>query len=432
MKPLLSTVLQRLKDLVQVPLYSGAFFLMLANLVNAFFGFVFWIVAARVYSAESVGMASAVISAGNLLIMVSGLGVSYGLLRFLPSSRSVTKLINSSFCLTGLISVATALIFILGLGLWSPALIFIRDSQFYMLAFLLLVLTTTLAGLIDQSLVAGRKSGFVLVRILLFNSLKIILLVLLGVSFHSLGIVAAWSISVTITVTIGIFWFLPVTYSGYRLFRSIKLKNTYEILPFSLKNYISDLFQLLPGFLLPILVINLLNAQSSAYFFMAWAISNILIVIPTAISISLIAEGSHNESSIQQNVRRSLMMVTVFLTPAVVLVFIFADKVLLLFGNSYAINATSLLRWLVIATVPAAINNIFFAVKRIQKDLMPVILLAFMGSAITIAFSYLLLQVSGLFGVGIAWLLGQGFISFWIFIKMFKIRLLRKSGKYST
>ena len=43
-------LIQRLKD----PLYKNSFFIMLSSITNAGFGFFFWMIAARLYSAEDV------------------------------------------------------------------------------------------------------------------------------------------------------------------------------------------------------------------------------------------------------------------------------------------------------------------------------------------------------------------------------------------
>lgn len=40
------------------PLYKNSVFMMLSSVTNAGFGFFFWMIAARLYSAEDVGLAS--------------------------------------------------------------------------------------------------------------------------------------------------------------------------------------------------------------------------------------------------------------------------------------------------------------------------------------------------------------------------------------
>lgn len=70
--------IQKLKD----PLYKNSIFLMLSSVTGAGTGFVFWVIAARFYSAEDVGLASAIVSAMRMIGMLSVLGLD--LVMFIP------------------------------------------------------------------------------------------------------------------------------------------------------------------------------------------------------------------------------------------------------------------------------------------------------------------------------------------------------------
>ena len=53
------------------PLYKNAYFLMLSSVTSAGAGFFFWLIVARFYSTEEVGLASAIIAAMGLISMFS-------------------------------------------------------------------------------------------------------------------------------------------------------------------------------------------------------------------------------------------------------------------------------------------------------------------------------------------------------------------------
>jgi O-antigen/teichoic acid export membrane protein len=408
----------------KIPLYSNAIYLMLANISNALFGFVFWMVAARFYSADDVGLASAVLSAASLLAMLSGLGFGYGLIRFLEASKNPINLINSSFSIGGLVSVMAALIFILGIGFWSPALTIIRTNIIYLVVFVLFVPASTLSSLTDQSFIARRRASFVFTRSLMFNILRLTLLVLLTTLLHSIfihlfGIFGSWAFSIFFALLFGISLLLPRVQSGYHLFFTIDRKAVSEVLHFSFTNYLCDLFGSIPSLVLPILVVNLLGTENNAYFFVAWAMSATLTMIPSAISTSFLAEGSHDEARLEQNIWSSLKMVSLILTPAVILVWVFADKILLLYGRLYVQNSATLLRLLAASTFPLTINSLYFSLKKVEKRLKSVIILTSLSSVVTLGLSYLLLPGSGITGVGIAWLISQCgialiIIAFWL------------------
>jgi O-antigen/teichoic acid export membrane protein len=165
----------RIKTILKIPLYSNALYLMLANVTNALFGFAFWIIVAHLYAPDAVGIASAVISSAGLLELLCGLGLSYGLLRFLFTSNIPIKLINSSFTLTGLLSVAAAAIFLIGLGLWSPGLNILREDPYYAVIFMLYVPVLVLDDLTDQVMTAKRHANLVFIHLLIFNIMRLAL-----------------------------------------------------------------------------------------------------------------------------------------------------------------------------------------------------------------------------------------------------------------
>ena len=120
----IATSKQKLRQLWHIPLYSNAFYLMAANAAAALLGFIFWIVVARFYSPEDVGLASAAIAALGLLAAISYLGLGMGLIRFLPQSgENADSMINTVLTIGTLSSIVAVFIFIAGLGFWSPALL---------------------------------------------------------------------------------------------------------------------------------------------------------------------------------------------------------------------------------------------------------------------------------------------------------------------
>jgi len=382
---------------------------MLANVISSVFGFVFWILAARFYTATDVGLASAVLSAASLIVMLSGLGLGYGLIRFLPAHKQPDKLINSTFTLTGLLGIAVAVIFLSGLKWWSPRLLFFQSDYWYLAIFLIFIPIALTAGLTDQVNIASRRAGFVFIRIFIYDVLRLILPVILAAFVTSLGIFVSWGAATAVSLAIALFRLIPKAQPGYSFKITLNRKVIGEILHYSFFNYVGDVCWTLPDFILPLLVVNCLGAENNAYFFMAWAMNSLLTRVPHAIANSLLAEGSHSEVELIPNIRRSFKMVFIILIPAVVLLCILADKFLLVYGEEYAKNAAILLRWLAAASLPLSVNTIFLSVKRVQKKVKPVILYPAFTGILTLIVAYFLLPGLGINGAGIAWLTVQSF-----------------------
>ena len=407
-----ATSRERLRQLFNTSLYSNALYLMIANSASSLLGFVFWIIAARFYSTEDVGFASAVIAAVGFVALFAHLGIGMGLVRFLShSGENANSMLNTAFTIGVLSSIAVAVIFVAGLGLWSPSLLFLRQDPAYLVAFIIFAIAYQLSYLMDEAFIAERRAGFVAARNIIFSLLKIPLPILLAALLHSFGIFASWGISLCAALLLCFLFFLPRAQPGYRPLPTINREVVSVMSRFSFANYLSVLFWSAPTMVMPIMVVNLLGAVPNAYFYIAWIIGTIPNLVSGAVSSSLFAEGSHEEEELGLHTWRSLKMVLVILVPTVILILAIADKLLLLFGGAYAENATTLLRILAISALPFAINITYLSIKRVEKKLKALVGLTTFTAAVTLVLTYLLLPWIGINGAGIAWLATQGIVA---------------------
>jgi O-antigen/teichoic acid export membrane protein len=424
----IATSKEKLRQVLHVSLYSNAFYLMVASATTAVFGFAFWLIAARFYPAEAVGLASAVIAAMGLLASFANLGIGYGLIRFLPhSDAKANNLLNSSFTISILASLLASLIFLSGLGFWSTALLFLRQEPLLIAAFVVFTIAFTLGATAGEALIAERRAGFLLVRGVIFNVLRLSLVILLVGAFHSFGIFGSWGISLWVALLFNIFLFLPRVQIGYRPRPTIS-KEINEMIHFSFGNYIANLLRGAPSLILPIMVINLLGAELTAYFSIASMIGGTLGTVAENTSMSLFAEGSYEEEKLGLNVRRSLKLILLILVPTVILALAFADKLLLAFGSPYSESATTLLRILILSTLPLAVNTVYLFVKRVEKKLNILIAVYAFIAVITLALTYILLPTMGITGAGIAWLSSNGVVAVVIATSFIKRRLTDRKG----
>ena len=398
---------ERIQEFFRISFYRNAVYLMLTSGAYALTGFFFWAVAAKLYPAEGVGFAAAAISAIGLLALLSTLGLDYGLIRFLPNSGEKTnEMLNSCFTLSGLVSVALAIIFLAGLSLWSPALLFVRQNPIFLIAFLVFTAVSTFRTFTERTFVAKRRADFALAQGIIFGLLRFIPLVALAPFFHTFGIFASWGIALGVAVAVGIPFLLPRIQAGYHPVPAVNRQVIADMMRFSFTNYAANLFWAIPILGLPLMVVNLLGAESNAYFYIGWTLGYLLFSIPITISLSLFAEGSHNEAKLAGEVRRSLKFM-LLLIPVIIMVFLLGDKILLLFGKAYSENATELLRILAVSSIPVGLNHIYFTMRRVQKRMKGVVGLSAFIAVITMVLSYLLLPRMGILGVGVAWLIPQ-------------------------
>ena len=397
----------KIRGLLRISLYRNAGYLMLTSGTNSLAGFIFWAVAARLYPTEGVGLAAAAISAMGLLALLSTLGMDYGLIRFLPGAHDKgNSIINSCLTLSGLVSLALAVIFLAGINLWSPALLRIQQNPVFFISFILFSVASVFRIFAERTFVARRRSGFTLTQGLVFSLLRFIPLVALAPLFDVFGIFASWGIGLGLAVLISVPFLIPRIQPGYRPKPVIDKTSIGSMMHFSFANYAANIFWAIPILCLPLMVVNLLGAEANAYFYVGWALGYLLVNIPVTVSLSLFAEGSNSEEQLGRNIGRSLKLF-LLMVPVIAVVFLAGDKVLALFGDAYAEHATTLLWVLAVSSIPAGLNHTYFTVKRVQKRMRDVIGLSAFIAVITMILSYVLVPRMGIIGAGVGWLIPQ-------------------------
>jgi len=393
------------------PLYANALYLMANSVASAGLGFVFWMLAARLYEAEDIGLCSALVSAAMFLSFIGTLGLDYGLIRFIPTSKGrLGALINSSLTLSGLASVVLALIFLVGLRLWSPALLFVREHSLFLLSFIGFVVIVALSYQVDAVFIGRRRGGLVLTRGLIFSLGKLVAVIGLAMSsraFGVFGIFTSWSLSLAVAFVLSLFVFLRRVCPGYRPAPALGPQIMKEMLPFSLANYVGEGFWRSSSWLLPLMVVHVLGAETTAHFYIVWSMAGLLSAISQATSLSLLAEGSHREDRVHEEFNRSLRLVAILLLPAMAFIFVAGNPLLLLFGRQYSDAGTHLLWVLIPAAVPTSFNFLCLGVARVQRRTKEITLVTGSVTLGTLALSYALLPRLGIVGAGVAWLASQ-------------------------
>lgn len=140
------------------PLFKNSLFIMLTSVSSTGFGFIFWILAAKLYPAEDVGIATALISSMALLVLLSRFGLDFSIIRFFPSNDK-SMIFNTSAIITTFFVVVFGVIFIIGVDVFSPELHLLKSTQNAVLYLIFLAASsgTVLTGI---SFIAVRKGVF--------------------------------------------------------------------------------------------------------------------------------------------------------------------------------------------------------------------------------------------------------------------------------
>jgi len=190
---------------------------------------------------------------------------------------------------------------------------------------------------------------------------------------------------------------------------------------YSSGNYLANLFSTCLPFILPLMVVNLLGAQQNAYFYVGWMIANLLFAIPFAVSQSLFAEGSHFEDKLKENVTKSLKFTYLLLVPAVIVLILVGKWVLLAFGQSYSANALHLLWVLNVSSLPLALTHIYSGILRVTGRIKELMAIWGFVALVVVLVSYLIMPVTGIIGIGYAWLGAQTIVAVYILARRLSV-----------
>jgi O-antigen/teichoic acid export membrane protein len=393
-------------------LHTNSFYLMAANVAHAAFGFVFWTAAARLYEPREVGLAAAAVSAVGMLSMLATLGLDHAMIRFVPSAPDPQKIVSSSLTLGVVAALLLGLGFLAGLGLWSPALLPLRESPLLVAGFIGATVCAATVGLLSSVFLACRRAGLGLVQSSVFNVVRVVLAVVLAAGQHAVGLVGAWALGLAAAAAWGLTGGLSrAAGAGGRFRPMLRREAINDMTHYAFANYVATVLWSAPAFLLPLLVANLAGLEAAAYFYIATAVGGLVAMIPWAFSSSLFAHGSHDEGKLMRYTLDSGRAILLMLVPAVGALLLLGDEVLLLFGRAYSQEGAQLLQLLALSTVPLAVNFLFFGVRRVQRRMAGVVASTLWILIVTMGLSVLLLPSMGLVGAGVSWLAAQGSVA---------------------
>ena len=383
-------------------LYRNSIYLMLSTGVMAVFGFFFWMINARLYSAEQVGIGTTLISIMTLISSFSLLGLGNSLIKYLPTSDKKNEKINTAFMFAGLTSIFISIFFLAFLKKFSPRLLFVRENIIFSLLFILFIVFYSLNIISENVFIAYRSSKFVLIKNTISSIVKLILPIFL-VALGAYGIFVSMGIAMAVAFLVSlVFLFLRFNYLPKPIIDRIVVK---RMTKFSLGNYIAGFIGGLPVMVLPIFITNSIGAKFSAYFYLDMMIASLLYIIPMATSQSLFAEGSYRERDLKIQLKKAIKIISLIIVPAILITFLFGKYILLAFGKEYSSEGVIFLQILAISGIFLSINYIGNSIFYIKHRIKLIILVNFIGAFIILSLSIMLIH-QNLLGIGVGWVMG--------------------------
>lgn len=401
---------RNLMEHVRIPLHRDGYALALNSAFTAATGLVYWVIAARSYSAHAVGINSALISSMMFVAGIACLNLPNVLVRFLPHSGHRTqKRVVGSYCVSGAVALCAAAVFIAGVTGWAPRLGFLRSSHGLQAWFVFSTIAWCLFAIQDSVLTALSRAVWVPVENAVFSLVKLGLLLALASSMRVYGIFISWTLAMLVSVigvNVVIFGKLLRRRSGQFRAEPVSIRDR-AFLRYFTADYACSIAWLSAVNLMPLIVTAAAGPTTTAYWALAYAVMLPIYAFAQSIGTSLILHGSLDAAELPTLTRKAAIQGFRVLVPLVALLVVFAPYLLSLFGSAYADHSTTVLRLLALGAVPNFVLALAVSVARVQRRLRRAVVAISTEAGISIGLATPLVHAAGAAGAAIALLGAQ-------------------------
>ncbi|MFH9011427.1 lipopolysaccharide biosynthesis protein [Streptomyces sp. NPDC017943] len=392
------------------PLVRNGHLLAVGSLVNAGVGAIFWLFATHWYDDEVVGVSYSALSASLLLANIGQLNLNDFLIRFLPcSGRQTRRLLLTCYAVTASWSAVVCLVFVLLVPGLAPDLAFLRDPL-VALWFVAATAAYTVFVLQDGALTAMRRPGWVVAENMVFAVVKIALLAGGAVLALTSGILLSWAGGLLVSLIVANYLLLRRAVPRHERDNPEAVRPP-RLLSYAAADYTGSLFRMAAYTLVPLMVLNALGAEQSAYFSLAWIIGYVLFLVVRNMGSSLVVEAVRRPERLAEHGLRVLRHSGTLLAAGVAVIVAGAPWILRLFGPGYAEHGTTLLRLLALSALPNLVFSVAVDVLRARRRMRLVVGLQVALCVLVLGLVRLLLPVFGVTGAGLAWLAAECLIA---------------------
>ncbi len=372
--------------------------------VTSVFGFAYWWLAARQFSPEALGLASAAISAMTLLGSLGILGLGTLLIGELPRQQGKeASLISATLIVVGAVGGCLGIVFAAVAPYLSHDFQVLRASIENVALFAVGVSFTASTSVLDQALIGLLRGELQLWRNALFAGVKLAALFVAGLWLsHTTGltIYATWVIGNALSLA-ALARFAPVKGARSYLPQWGLLR---KLGPAALKHHALNLTLDAPPLILPVLVTVLLSATTNAWFYVSWSLASVANIVTVILTTILYAVSSAQPTELAHKIRLTLSLALAATVLVNCVLLLGARQVLGLFGHRYAEQAAWSLRILAFESFPFIIKSHYIAVSRIQGRVAHATLLTIASGTLELGGAALGARLGGLSGLSLGWL----------------------------
>jgi O-antigen/teichoic acid export membrane protein len=339
--------------------------------MTSIFGFVFTIVAARMFTANAVGWGNAAINAMQLFGTIGMFGLGTMLIGELPKRKGDRGGLFAASVSTSFIgSVILGLVFAIAVGMYfNSSLPGVGGSLGEVLLFVAGTALTGATMVFDEGTIGMLRGGVQLWRNMALSGIKLIALPVTAVILHD-----RYGVGLSLSYVLGIVGSLipasiMLVRGGSRLYHRPDWQSLRRLLPVAVNHNWLNLAMATPSRIIPIVVVVSVGSDKGAVFYVAWMISALLFMVPVHLGTVLFALASASPQVVAEKLRFVLRVSLMIGLPVMAVLAIGAHFMLGLYDSPknhfiYSHLGTVPLWLLIIGYIPQMPRAQFIAVSR--------------------------------------------------------------------
>lgn len=303
-------------------------------------GLAFWFLAAQFFPVRQVGITTAAVSAVTLVGLIGKFGMDVSMLRFLPQHEGprASAFVNTALTASAFSAGVTAVIYLLGIPIWSPHLGVLRHERLFIIGFILMCIAFALNAVQESIFSTKHRNDLVVYKNGLAFVGRVVALVIVGTTTLYVAraqIFVAWAVPFVAALAVSVWFFVPRAMpdlTGRIHIDRIVMK---EMIGSTLANSLVSFVAPLPLSLGTLILLKAHGAGAAAVFYMLWMVGSLSQMGAVAFSRQSLVEMSRRHSTAAGHTAAP-MVVSILIGLGVLVV---GTVVLPLFGPEYAVAA---------------------------------------------------------------------------------------------
>ena len=376
--------------------------------VTSLLGFLYWWAAARHFTPDAIGFASALVSVISLLGLLGMFGFGTMLIGELPRQPQRREpLISAALLFVAAVAGLGGLAFALIAPAFVAAFASLRANPGIVLLFTLGVSLSAVTLVLDQALIGLLLGVQQLWRNTIFATVKLGLL--LGATYliapqGGIAIFATWVsgfvVSLLVLLVTGLLRGVITSASSRPDWARLRQLGGYAF-----QHHVLNSILLAANQLLPIIVTIMLSVRANAWFYLSFSLANLVFMIAYSLATALYAINAADSAGLTQRLRVTVLVSFIAVVGANVVVTFGASQILGIYGHAYAVEGAWSLRLLCLAAIPEIVRMHYVALQRIHNTMRAAMLPLAIGGVGEIALAALGAHLNGLSGLCAGWLI---------------------------